>query len=258
MRIALILIGLAIVGATPALAQDQTAPPPEIKLTGGVTLTSDYRFRGLTRTDGGPAVQSTVTLASQTGFYVGTWVSNIDGSGKTPLLRGHGDAEIDLYGGYTRTFSAIGVDAGLLYYAYPGGIKGVKTDYFEPYASLRYTIGPVSAKVGGNYAWGGQPGLDVTPRRNDNLYLYGEASLGVPRTPVTLKGHVGHTQGALGVVNPDPADDHYWDWSVNAEAAGGPVKVGMTYVDTDVTERGGHARRLGRGSTVLGYVGFSF
>ena len=254
----LLLASLMLAGATPALAQDQTAPPPEFKVTGGVTLVSDYRFRGLTQTDGDPALQTTININSKQGFYIGTWMSEIDGSGKTPLLRGYGGAEVDLYGGYTKTFKGVGVDAGVLYYYYPGGIKGQNTDFFEPYASVSYTLGPVAAKVGGNYAWGGQAGLDFTPGSDDNLYLYGEASLAVPKTPVTLKGHLGHTKGSLGLANLDPNNDKYWDWSVNAEAVGGPFKVGVTYLDTDITEQAGYARNLGRGSTVLGYVGLAF
>ncbi|WP_267378963.1 TorF family putative porin [Sphingomonas sp. GC_Shp_6] len=248
-------VGFAL--AAQASAQD-TAPPPPLKLTGSVTLVSDYRFRGLTQTDGSPAVQGTLNLNHSSGLYVGTFVSNIDGTGTTPALAGYGQTEIDLYGGYTHSFHGATFDGGLLYYYYPGGLKGQNTDYFEPYASLGYTIGPIAAKVGANYAWGGQKGLDFTAGKDDDIYVYGEASIAVPRTPVTLKGHVGHTAGSLGLDNPSLADDNYWDWSANAEAVGGPIKVGVTYVDTDITEANRFARRLGRGSTVFGYVGVSF
>lgn len=255
--------------ATPALAQDATDPPPAFKLTGGTTLITDYRFRGVTQTGGEPALQTTINLNSRTGFYVGTWMSMIDGSGGTPALRGYGDAEVDLYGGFTRTFGGVGVDAGLLYYYYPGGLKGQNTDFLEPYASATYTIGPVAAKVGAAYAWDGERGLTGFDARSDddsNLYLYGEASLGIPTTPVTLKGHFGHSKGSLGSLNPAGSrDDTYSDWSVTAEAVGGPLKVGVSYVDTDITNarvagftRNGFARQLGRGSTVLGYIGTSF
>ena len=60
----------------------------------------------------------------------------IDGGadGSTPALTGYGDAEIDLYGGYTHTFHGVGVDVGLLYYFYginrPGSHPN--TDFFEP------------------------------------------------------------------------------------------------------------------------------
>lgn len=242
-----------------------TGEVPAIKISGGLALISDYRFRGLTQTDAGPALQGTITVSHKSGFYVGTWASTIDGSGKTPLLTGYGDAEVDLFGGFTRTLhNGIGVDAGLLYYYYPSARSGQNTDFFEPYGSLTYTIGPVSAKAGAAYAWGGQDGLDFTGGKDDNLYVYGEGSLGVPHTPVTLKGHVGHTRGSLGIVKLNPDVHYYWDWSATAEAVGGPLKVGVSYVDTDITERhlptyrGEFAQHFGRGHSVLAYVGVNF
>lgn len=283
MRISTTTLGVLLLAATatPAFAQDvpttttpdakdapaaaPTGPEKPFKITGGITAISDYRFRGLTQTNGDGAIQGTINVNSAVGFYVGTWASTIDGSGKTPLLAGYGDAEVDLYGGYTKTFSGVTVDGGLLYYYYPSAIKGLNTDFFEPYASASYTIGPVSAKVGGNYAWGGQKGLDFTSGKDDNIYVYGEGSVAVPKTPLTLKGHVGYTDGSLGLANLNPTDKNYWDWSGTVEAVGGPFKVGVTYIDTDITAqnrgglyRKGYSQAFGRGATVLAYVGFSF
>ena len=76
------------------------------------------------------------------------------------------------------------VDVGLLYYAYPTTDDPLNldpdTDYFEPYASIATTIGPVGATAGVAYAWE-QDALGG----NDNLYLYTDFSLAVPGTPVT-------------------------------------------------------------------------
>jgi len=260
MRISTISLGglLLAATATPALAQE-TAPPKPLTVTGNVTLVSDYRFRGITQSDGDGAVQGTLNVNHSSGLYVGTFVSTIDDKVSLP---GYGGAEVDLYGGYTKTLdNGIGFDAGLLYYLYPGGAKGANTDFFEPYASVSYSIGPVSTKVGVNYAWSGQKGLID---KDDNTYVYGQAGVGIPGTPVTLTGHIGYTKGSLGLVNLNAGDDSYWDWSVNAEAVGGPFKVGVSYIDTDVSNRydpslGGHfAQTLDRGSTVLAYVGLGF
>ena len=299
-------VAVALASAAPAMAQDAqpatgqdmpatpttgrdpssatvantTETAPAIKVTGGLTLISDYRFRGLTQTDSGPALQGTINVNTKAGFYIGTWASTIDGdlkvdransaglgvtTGSTPALYGYGDAEVDLYGGYTKTLpGGVGVDVGLLYYYYPSGVSGLNTDFFEPYASLTYTLGPVAAKAGAAYAWGGQDGLNFTSGKDDNLYVYGEGSVGIPTTPVTLKGHVGRTRGSLGLVNLNPANHGYWDWSATAEGVGGPLKVGVSYVDTTITSRyvpafrGQFNQHLGRGWTVLGYVGVSF
>ncbi|HVI98925.1 MAG TPA: TorF family putative porin [Sphingomonas sp.] len=246
---------LALLGAMPAAAQD-TAPPAPVSVSGGVTLASEYRFRGLTQSNEKGALQATLNVNTTSGFYVGTWASTIDDDISVP---GYGNAEVDLYGGYAKTMSSgLGFDVGLLYYYYPGGRDGLNTDFFEPYASVSYTIGPVSAKVGGNYAWGGQKGLDFTDGNDDNLHLYGQASVGIPSTPVTLTGQVGHTKGALGLYNPVAGDDSYWDWSLGATATGGPLTVGVTYIDTDISNAGGFAQRWGRGSAVVGSIGVAF
>ena len=256
--------------ATPAFAQDETDAPALLTVTGGVTLTSDYRFRGTTQTNEDPAIQGTVNLNHSSGLYAGVWASSIDGGldGSTPALTGYGDVEIDLYGGYTKTLNnGLGFDIGLLYYYYADGAKGLNTDFFEPYASVSYTIGPVATKVGAAYAWGGQAGLagfDVKGGNDDNLYVYGDASVGIPTTPITLKGHIGYSSGSLGSLNvPGVIDNNYMDWSGGAEWVGGPIKGGVTYVDTDISNEvvpgiGNFAQRRGRGATVLGYVGFSF
>lgn len=240
-------------------ASEADAPGP-ITISGNITGVTDYRFRGLTQTDEDGALQATVNVNHESGFYVGAFASTIDGSGDTPLLAGYGDVEIDLYGGFTKTFdNGLGVDVGLLYYWYADANSGVNTDFFEPYAALTYTIGPVSTKLGAAYAWGGQDGLDFTASNDDSIYGYFDASIGIPTTPITLKGHIGYTDGSLGLANPD-ADQTYFDWSVGAEAVGGPFKVGVSYVDTDVTNAApdSFAQVLGRGATVLGYVGFVF
>ena len=240
-----------------------TAPPKPFTITGGVTAISDYRFRGLTQTGGDGAIQGTINVNSAIGFYVGTWASSIDGGrrGRTPLLVGYGPAEVDLYAGYTRTLHGVGVDAGVLYYLYAGHFTDVvrNADFFEPYANLSYTIGPVAAKVGANYAWGGQKGLDFRSHNaDDNIYVYAEGAIAIPRTPLSIKGHGGRTQGSLGLANLRPGNDTYYDWSVTGEAVGGPIRVGVSYVDTSITDKGGFASTYGRGSTVLGYVGLSF
>lgn len=247
--------------ATQATTGSETSPPKPFKITGGVTAISDYRFRGLTQTGGDGAIQGTINVNSAAGPYIGVWSSTIDGGrySRTPLLAGYGHEEVDLYGGYTKTYHGVGVDVGLLYYYYPSHIKGQNTDFFEPYANLSYTIGPVAAKIGANYAWGGQKGLDFRPNNtDDNIYIYGEGSIGIPHTPLTIKGHGGRTQGSLGLANLRASNDTYYDWSVTGEAVGGPIKVGVSYLDTSITDKGGFARTYGRGSTVLGYVGLSF
>src|SRR3712207_6564043 len=88
-------------GATAAAVASLTAPasaeslPAGLDISGTVGLVSDYRFRGVTLSNGDPALQGGLTLAHDSGFYVGTWGSSID-SGEL-----YGSTEVDLFGGWS-------------------------------------------------------------------------------------------------------------------------------------------------------------
>ena len=231
------------------------APASAFTITGGATITSDYRFRGISQTGKDPAVQATVNVNHSSGLYAGIWASTIDGDDAAAVL-GYGDAEVDLYAGYTKTFdNGVGVDVGLLYYLYPiDKVSGLDTDFFEPYASLSYAVGPVTAKVGANYAWSGQAGL----AGNDSLYLRGDVTVAIPNTPVSVLGHIGHSDGQLGIFA--LTKDNYTDWSLGLEASHKFVKFGVQYVDTDIKNFGAArwANLIGADKRVLAYLTFSF
>jgi uncharacterized protein (TIGR02001 family) len=202
--------------ATPAFA-DETAPPSEFTITGNVALVTDYRFRGLSQSNGDPAIQGGININHSSGFYVGVWSSSLDFN--APLDGVYGSQELDIFGGWTGSVgSGVTVDAGLLYYAYPSGHVG-KAEFFEPYASISGTLGPVSAKLGANYAWS-QSALNFNGGGNDDsLYVYGELSAGIPNTPISLAGHLGYTDGALSPKFATGQTVSYsggFDWNVGA------------------------------------------
>ena len=235
--------------AVPATAQ--TAPPAAITVTGGATLVSDYRFRGLSQTDKSVAVQATATVQHRSGLYASFWGSSID-----DYIANGSDAELDLIGGYRKTFGGTTVDGGVLYYVYPHN-GGANTDFFEPYISVSHTIGPVSAKIGGNFAWK-QHGLGLAGERRSGEYVYGELSAGIPTTPVTLTGHLGHSFER----NYITFGERYTDWSVTAAYTYKQVTLSAAYVDTDkdlfsYPAGGGHNRNISKGG-IVGSIGFSF
>ena len=219
---AALLLGLGL-GATPALAED-TAPPSDSTFSGYVQGVSDYRFRGLSLSGGDFAVQGTINLNHSSGFYVGAWSSSLE---DTPV---YGSAEIDLYGGWTKSIgSGITADVGLLYYVYPNGRVG-KANYFEPYASLAAAIGPATAKVGVAYA----PSQDALGN-DDNTYVYGELGAGIPSTPVSVLAHLGYADG---VQSPDlltgAGTGGGFDYSLGATYAITPkFSVGASYIGVD-------------------------
>jgi uncharacterized protein (TIGR02001 family) len=104
-------------------------------LTGNVGLYSQYIFRGLNQTGGNPALQGGFDYSHSSGFYAGTWASNIswlkeNASAFGPPIveqgtygRG-GSLEWDFYGGYKWGFAPDWtLDLGTLYYWYPGKIS---------------------------------------------------------------------------------------------------------------------------------------
>lgn len=48
------------------------------EVTGEISLTNDYRFRGISQTAGDPALQGGVDWSFDSGFSVGAWASNVD------------------------------------------------------------------------------------------------------------------------------------------------------------------------------------
>ncbi|TVV72016.1 TorF family putative porin [Sphingomonas solaris] len=246
--IALAALGL-VAAATPALAQD--APTGPFKVSGSVGLVSEYRFRGVSQSDRELAVQGGLTIAHQSGFYVGTWGSNLAGWGTF----GGSNMELDLIAGFKTDIGGGGaIDVGATWYMYPGGFNN--TDFIEPYAKLSGTVGPASLTAGVAYAPKQQAlgaysstgafaaaGIyDDEGDKNDNLYLWGDAAVGVPDTGLTVKGHIGYSNGNKGLgpfaTSVAPTGE-YWDWSAGVDYTipGLPLTVGVSYVDTDITNR---------------------
>jgi uncharacterized protein (TIGR02001 family) len=131
--------------ATVAAAPSEPASPHT--LTFNLGLYSAYMFRGVALSDG-PAIQGGVDYGHSSGFYAGTWWSNIDKD-----FTGHGDGfsggnslETDWYAGYAHTFeNGIGVNVLGNYYYYPNrensfsaGDVGDKQDSFEASIALSY------------------------------------------------------------------------------------------------------------------------
>ena len=153
------LIAVSSVSA-PALAAE---PTPEHTVTGNVGFFSQYIFRGLTQTDREPALQGGFDYAHSSGFYAGTWASNISWLrenvttfvGGAPFVQGTynqgGSLEWDFYGGYKMSFGDFGVDVGTLYYWYPGKINPAAVALNAPFAVPKANTW--EAYLGGSWKW---------------------------------------------------------------------------------------------------------
>lgn len=238
---------LAAVLSTPAMAQEAEAGP--VTVSGSAAIVSDYRFRGVSQTDTELAVQGGITISHESGFYVGTWGSNLAGWGTF----GGANMELDVIAGFkTQIADNATIDVGATWYMYPGGFDN--TDFIEPYVKLSGTTGPVTLTAGVAYApkqealgaWyanGTEAALGTYTNagdKNDNLYLWGDAATSVADTGLTLKGHIGYSKGNDGLgpfaTSPAPTGE-YWDWLIGADylIPGTPLTLGVAYVDTDIS-----------------------
>jgi uncharacterized protein (TIGR02001 family) len=223
----LVAVSLAAAGlslSTPAMAQSDDEVASDLTVSANVALTTDYRFRGVSLSGGDPALQGGFDVAHDSGFYIGTWASSIDGGAA------YGDLELDIYAGWSGNLSdAVSVDVGVLYYIYPTEDLGLDTDYIEPYASVGVNFGPAEATFGVAYA----PKQDSLGG-DDNLYLYTDVGFGLPGTPLTVTGHLGYTDGSLAPpLLAGTTDDTGLDWSLGASVAQGNFEVGVAYVGVE-------------------------
>ena len=113
-----------------------TAGAAQAELSANLGVQSNYYFRGITQTDDNAAVSGGIDYAHDSGFYLGTWMSNVDFGGKE-------DVEVDGYAGFGSDIgdTGIGYDLSAWYYWYPGAggdAQGGDIDYAEASGSLSY------------------------------------------------------------------------------------------------------------------------
>ena len=172
--------------AVPAMAQ-------EVEVSGNVTLTTDYTWRGISQSNEDFAIQGGFDLAAGM-FYAGTWASNVDFSDADDT-----NLEIDLYGGVAgETAGGLGWDVGLIYYAYPDADSS-DLDFVEIYGGL-------STELSGGLGLGGYLYWDP-----DNETFYLDTSAGFA---ITEEFGVDATLGAY-----LDGFDEYANWSIGVTYA---------------------------------------
>ena len=205
-------VGLVSVGAAQAAG-----------LSGSLTLTSDYVFRGFTQTDKKPALQGGIEYEAESGFYVGTWGSSISWlSDSDPDVSSQ--LELDGYIGYRNQLSdTISFDVGALYYGYPGSYPAgfYDADTVELYAGL--SAGIFSAKY--SYAATDLFGIDDS---DGSSYLEAGIDYGFADT-WSMGLHVGKQ-----FISGDFGED-YIDWSASInKTLPNDFDIGLTFTDVDV------------------------
>ncbi|SEB23304.1 conserved hypothetical protein [Variovorax sp. YR216] len=137
-----------------AQSTDASAAAPAPNLTGNVSVTTNYKFRGqdqdvLGRNDYAktswfkPAIQGGLDYAfGDSGFYVGNWNSSVN------WLKGN-SVEMDFYGGYKFKAGILDLDVGVYQYYYPGNTAGNTTEIYGGASWSDEKIGTFAGK----YSW---------------------------------------------------------------------------------------------------------
>jgi hypothetical protein len=129
---------------------------------------------------------------------------------------------------------------------YPSGAD--TTDFAELYAKLSGSVGPLGLTAGVAYAPKQEALGNVFPvgrppnpgDKEDNLYLTGDATYAIEGAPITLKVHLGYSDGNPGL-GPNGTSiaptGTYFDWLIGADIV--PLEgltLSVAYVDTDISE----------------------
>lgn len=201
--------------------------------TGSIALTSDYVFRGVSQTNQDPALQAGLEYATDSGFYVGSWGSNVSwlsdlSAAGTPVSS---SLELDVYGGYRGKFSdKVSYDVGALYYWFPGdfpsGFNSANTG--EVYAGV--TVAPFAGTTfGAKYSYAVTDLFGYTDSEGSG---YLDVSANWEFTPGwTLNAH----GGKQWVENNAIAE--YADWKVGVtKAFANGFSAALAYSDTDADQ----------------------
>ncbi|MDX1497794.1 MAG: TorF family putative porin [Salinisphaeraceae bacterium] len=188
-------------------------------VSGSLNVTSEYMFRGI-ESSGGAAVQGSIDWSAPSGIYAGVWASNT-----SPVFDGN---EFDIYAGWAgEVGNGVGVDLGLVYYAFPEQDENFPgaddVDYLEGYIGL--SLGGLSGSV--YYA------SDYFGTDEEGTYFTLAYSHGITET-VEMTFQVGFNDGE-GVEA--FIGEEYTDWSITtSKDLGDGWGASFGYVQTDLDD----------------------
>lgn len=205
---------------------------------------SDYRFRGFSQTDKGPAVQGGLDLGYGIG-YAGVWASNVDFG---PDANGHdiATAEVDFYAGIKPVMGPVTFDLGVIYYWYPkskdtccGGVPGAtELDYVELKVGASGNL-TNELSVGATFYWS----PDYFGESGDTYVIEGTAAYSLPKMGIfepSISGRIGFLDNTADVLfYGNPNDHNYVYWDAGLTLTVDKLAFDFRYIDTDVSNVGG-------------------
>jgi uncharacterized protein (TIGR02001 family) len=221
---AAVLAGLAV-----------AAPGHAGSLSANASVTNNYIWRGLTQTENEAAVQGGLDWASDSGFYIGTWASNVN-YGPSDVY----SYEHDIYAGYAFEAGGLSFDVGYLYYNYD---SNANFDFGEVYGSIG--LGGFSFTA---YFLTNTEADEAEDQDFDafgTYYLSADYGFEIGNG-VEMGLHVGYHDGDFAEAF-NGTDDGYFDYNVSIS------KAGFSFMITD-TDAGGAAAEGGYDNDEVKFV----
>ncbi|MEM1138958.1 MAG: TorF family putative porin [Pseudomonadota bacterium] len=212
----LLALGVAAFTAGPLAAEPLPLPELPGELSANVAITTDYRFRGFSQTDLGPAIQGGFDYGIGI-FYLGTWASSVDFGDDTTM-------EIDFYGGIAPSIGPVDLDLGIIYYAYPDSPDEPDQEFIEYYAGAGTTLAEF-LDVGVSVAY------------SDDFYLESGESFYTNLTAGVPLGKYFGLDGSYGISTFDEdGTDDYEDYSVGLTTSAYGLDLDLRYIGTSGVE----------------------
>lgn len=187
---------------------------------GSIGATSDYVYRGVSQTDGEPALQADLHYQARSGWAVGAWASAAD-----PDKEEASGLEVDVYAsrGWTinRNWDA---RLSLTHYFYPRDTRPLRYDYDEVVATLGY-----QSRVFATIAWS----PNVSRYSNGTIVKHRAATSYELTATQPLVGRLSAAAGIGYYDLPAQLDADYWFWNAGVAYALGQAQFTLSYIDTD-------------------------
>jgi len=188
-----------------------------VEVSGNVTVATDYVFRGFSQTDEKAAIQGGLDLEFDSGFYVGTWASNVNFGPDS-----NASTEFDYYVGWGGDLTDdVSFDVNFTYFVYQGDSSANYPEYGASLSWMDLTFGFIYSNE-----YFGDDGPNF-------YYPYLGYDMALPED-FGLSFHVGYNR-----TNEDDffADGKkkYYDWSVGLTKEVMGVELGLTYYDTNIS-----------------------
>ncbi len=244
----------------PAAAAPAAVEPGPV--TANVTLTNDYRYRGISQSNFQPAIQGGFDYAHESGFYIGNWnssISWISDTASTLKQSVSAPIEMDFYAGYKHEWSkGFAADIGVLQYYYPtsgssGFIQNPNTT--ELYVAQNFTFDAVTGFLKFSYA---VTPIFGTPNSSGSNYTDLTVNYDTGVWGLSLNAHAGYQYVAGNLMDSSASNSSlysYTDWKLGVtKDFGSGLSANMSYVGTNAKNYAyvnPNGSNLGRGGFLI-------